>query len=186
MQMMAPEAAAAQHGNPVARGKEAGIASYKTQEGSLMLGAFRPAQYRRLATMLDALGHAVPALAQVQDWADVWALGEDTKALLCGIFLTADADTWVRRLRAADLPAERVKTLAVAVALPQLAARGYFQPSPDDSATALPTSAFHMGGAAATLRQPPPTLGQHSRAILSDIGLDQDKIDHLFGAGIVA
>ncbi len=47
MQMMAPEAAAAQHVTPTKRGKEAGIASYETQDGHLMLGAFRPVQYRK-------------------------------------------------------------------------------------------------------------------------------------------
>lgn len=186
MQMMAPEAAAAQHDDPVKRGKEAGIASYDTKDGTLMLGAFRPAQYRKLAAVLDNLGHPLPALTHIRDWADVWTLGDDTKAQLRAIFATVDADTWVSRLRAADLPAERVRTLNEAVALPQLAARHYFQRAPDGLGHALPTSAFHMDGKAAKLDQSPPTLGQHSRAILSDIGLAQNQIDQLYDAGIVS
>lgn len=186
MQMMAPEAAAAQQADPVLRSKEAGIASYDTKDGTLMLGAFRPVQYRKLAAILDELGHPLPALADIHDWPDVWALTEATKSALRDIFLTADADTWAARLRAADLPAERVKTLTEAVTLPQLAARGYFQPSPQDTATVLPTSAFHLDGAAAKLRLSPPTLGQHSRAILSGMGLAQGQIDQLYDKGIVA
>lgn len=185
MQMMAPEAAAAQHPDPVLRSKEAGIASYPTQDGQLMLGAFRPVQYVKLAKLLDRLGHPLPALAQIRDWPDVWAISDQTKAKLAEIFLTADADTWVDRLRQADLPAERVKTLAEAVTLPQLAARQYFQPSPADADTALPTAAFHMGGQSAKLDRAPPTLGQHSRDILSEMGLSAQQIDQLQHAGIV-
>lgn len=185
MQMMAPEAAAAQHPSPATRSKEAGIASYDTQEGRLMLGAFRPAQYRKLAALLESLGHPLPALAQIYDWPDVWALSEGTKSALRDIFLTAGADTWVTRLRAADLPAERIKTLAEATGLPQLATRGYFQPSPANAATTLPTSAFHMDGSGATVHLEPPALGQHSRRILSEMGLTERQIDHLHDAGIV-
>lgn len=185
MQMMAPEAAAAQHANPMVRGKEPGIASYETTDGRLMLGAFHPAQYRKLAAVLEGLGKPVPALAEITDWPDIWALNDETKTALSDIFLTADADTWVARLRAADLPAERVKTLAEAVSLPQLAARGYFQPNPDDADIALPTTAFQMGGEVAQLRDAPPTLGQQSREILNEIGLDPGQIGALYDAGIV-
>lgn len=186
MQMMAPEAAAAQQAGPVVRAKEAGIASYATKDGTLMLGAFRPVQYRKLAGVLDGLGHPLPALADIQDWSDVWALSEVTKSALRDVFLTADADTWVARLRAADLPAERVRTLTEAVSLPQLAARGYFQPSPHDTATVLPTSAFHLDGRAAKLHLAPPTLGQNSRDILAGMGLTRGQIEQLYSKGIVA
>jgi len=185
MQMMAPEAAAAQHPNPATRAKEAGIDSYDTRDGRLMLGAFRPAQYRRLAEVLAGLGCPLPELARVEDWPDVWALPEATKSALRQIFLTADADTWVDRLRAADLPAQRVRSLAEATALPQLAARGYFQPSPAEAATKLPTTAFHMDGAGSTLDRAPPKLGQHSREILTEAGLSPGRINQLYDAGVV-
>ncbi len=185
MQMMAPEAAAAQSPATAKRGKEPGIASYDTQDGQMMLGAFHPAQYRKLAALLDGLGHPLPALAKIHSWPDVWAIDTPTKSALRDIFMTADAETWVTRLRAAELPAERIKTLAEAVALPQLAARGYFQPNPDDLGTPLPTTAFHIGGHGTKLHQSPPALGQHSRAILTGMGLDERQIGQLFEAGIV-
>lgn len=185
LQMMAPEAAASQHPNPAPRNKEAGIASYDTQKGRLMLGAFRPAQYRKLAILLDGLGQPLPALKQIRDWPDVWALSDKTKRALSDVFMTADADTWIARLRAADLPAEKIKTLAEGVNLPQLGARGYFQPSPESADTPLPTTAFHMGGQGGTLDRAPPALGQHSRAILRETGLSESQIGQLFDAGIV-
>ncbi|SFR13245.1 CaiB/BaiF CoA transferase family protein [Poseidonocella sedimentorum] len=185
LQMMAPEAAGAQHPAPVARGKEAGIASYDTRDGRLMLGAFRPAQYRKLAVLLEDLGHPLPALAQVKDWPDVWALSEEVKANLRDIFLTKDADTWVTHLRACDLPAERVKSLSEAVTLPQIAARGYFQPNPIDPVTHLPTTAFHMDNTGASVTKAPPTLGEHTQDVLTELGLDADQIGKLMEAGIV-
>jgi len=184
MQMMAPEAAAAQHPNPAKRSKEAGIASYDTKDGRLMLGAFHPAQYRKLSALFEKLGHPVTALAQIKSWPDVWAISDDTKATLRDIFLTRDADEWVSHLRGADLPAERVKTLAEAVTLPQLSARGYFQTAPSGG-PAMPVSAFHMDGKAAKVRTAPPKLGQDSRAVLGEMGLDTDQIDHLYKAGII-
>ncbi|MBD3624780.1 MAG: CoA transferase [Rhodobacteraceae bacterium] len=186
MQMMAPEAAAAQHPLTPQRGKEAGIASYDTRDGRLMLGAFHPGQYRKLATVLGALGHPLPALANIYTWPDVWSLGPNVHAALAQIFLTADADTWVTRLRAADLPAERVRTLKEAVALPQLAARGYFQPSPNSTRTLLPTSAFQIDGEGARLTKAPPRLGEQSREILRDAGLSKARITALFEKGVIA
>ena len=185
MQMMAPEAAAAQHPSPKARTKEAGIASYDTKSGRLMLGAFRPAQYRKLAALLDGIGQPLPALHDIHDWPDVWAASDTIRNALSDIFVTADADTWVGRLRAADLPAERIKTLAEATELPQLAARGYFQPNPAEAATTLPTTAFHMDGKGSKLHQAPPVLGQHSRTILTEMGLSESQIGQLYDAGIV-
>lgn len=185
MQMMAPEAAAAQSPATAKRGKEPGIASYDTKDGQLMLGAFHPAQYRKLAALLDGLGHPLPALATIHNWPDVWTIDAASMSALRDIFMTADADTWVTRLRAADLPAERVKTLAEAVDLPQLVARGYFQPNPDNPSTALPTTAFHMGGEGTTVRLAPPSLGQHSQTVLTEMGLDARQIGQLIDAGIV-
>ncbi|SFA68875.1 Crotonobetainyl-CoA:carnitine CoA-transferase CaiB [Poseidonocella pacifica] len=186
MQMMAPEAAAAQYPAEVDREKEAGISSYETTEGRLMLGAFHPAQYRKLATLFDELGHSMPALGNVHDWGDVWALTEETKAQMRAIFATSDADTWVERLRGADLPAERIRTLSEAVTLPQLAARDYYQQSPTDARISLPGTAFHLNGEGGRLRSAPPALGQHSRDILSELGVEDRQIDELYQAGTVA
>jgi crotonobetainyl-CoA:carnitine CoA-transferase CaiB-like acyl-CoA transferase len=185
MQMMAPEAAATQHVKAPARGKEAGIASYDTADGQLMLGAFHPAQYRALAQILDSIGHPVMALAKVKSWPEVWAISDDIKAKLRAIFAQKTADDWVALLRAANLPAERVKTLSEAVELPQLAARGYFAPNPDAPDVSLPTTAFTMTHGGANLHSAPPKHGEQTRDVLSEMGLNDDQIAHLYAQGIV-
>lgn len=186
MQMMAPEVAAAQFGDAPKRGKEAGIASYETAEGQLMLGAFQPDQYRKLGVLLQGLGHSIDALCTIQSWPDVWAITDDTKSVLRAVFLTKSANDWVALLRDVDLPAERVKTLVEAVSLPQLAARGYFQPNPDAPDTMLPMAAFRMSEGGASLRTAPPRHGADSRVVMTEIGLSRDQIDDLYARGIVA
>jgi crotonobetainyl-CoA:carnitine CoA-transferase CaiB-like acyl-CoA transferase len=91
MQMMSPEAAAALHPANQTRAKEPGIACYDTQDGRLMLGAFKPVQYQKLNRVLSALDCAIPELDTIRHWPDVWALSEDTKSALVSVFLTRTA-----------------------------------------------------------------------------------------------
>lgn len=186
MQMMAPEAAAAQHPDQVARGKEAGIASYDTADGRLMLGAFRPAQYRRLAALLRQVGEPVAELEDVHDWSDVWALGEGVKARLAAIFRGKDSEAWLELLRAADLPAEPVVPLTQAVQHDQLKARDYFRANPEDARATLPLTAFRMSEGGPDLTAAPPRHGQHSDAILADMGLSAAQIETLRQQGVIS
>jgi len=120
MQMMAPEVAAAQHGG-AKRPKEPGIAAYDTADGRIMLGAFQPAQYRKLA---DVVG--IAALAEIQDWPDVWGVSEDLRKRLVSVFAERSSEYWIEALRAVELPVEPELELADSVKSDQLAARGYF------------------------------------------------------------
>lgn len=185
MQMMAPEVAAAQHPVKVKREKEPGISGYKTQDGVLMLGAFRPEQYRRLAAVLEQRGWAIPTLADIQSWEDVWAIDDETRQKLCQIFAEKPADEWVGILHAADLPAERVKTLKEAVQNEQLTARGYFSPSPTDPDVSLPLTAFRFTEGGPKLTSPAPRLGQHSAEVLLELGLSADDVAALEKEGVI-
>lgn len=186
MQMMAPEVAAAQYPTPVHRDKETGISSYDTSDGTIQLGAFRPAQYRLLGRTLAEQGHTLGELFAIQSWPDVWAIGAPTKDHLRKIFASQTTDYWTTTLQAADLPVEPVLTLAQSVALPQLEARGFFQPNPAEPDTLLPTTAFHMSGKGAKITAPPPALGAQTREILAETGLAPDEIKQLYDTGIVA
>lgn len=185
MQMMSPEVAAAQHPSDTKRNKEAGIVTYQTLDGQLTLGVFRPLQYRKFAFVLAGLGTAVPRLDQIFTWHDVWSIPSETKVQLEEIFKTQSNAFWVQHLRAADLPAEPVKTLSEAVRSPQLSARSYFQPNPDDAKATLPLTAFRMSEGGPALSAAPPRHGQHSAEVLREIGLSEDQIEALFEKGVV-
>ncbi|KEJ88298.1 CaiB/BaiF CoA transferase family protein [Sulfitobacter donghicola] len=185
LQMMSPEVAAQQHPLKVARPKEAGIQTYQTADGQLMLGAFQAGQYRKLALMLETLGHPVNGLAQLRDWEDIWAASEALKAELVKVFQQRSTADWMVSLRAADLPAEPVKTLKEAVENPQLLARGYFRENPDGTAETLPLAAFKMSEGGADLTMGPPKHGQHSMDILREAGLDAAQIAALMAKGVI-
>jgi crotonobetainyl-CoA:carnitine CoA-transferase CaiB-like acyl-CoA transferase len=44
---------------------------------------------------------------------------------------------------------------------------------------------IRLSGAPATIRRPPPTLGQHTTEILSEIGIDSEGIRQLTDGGVV-
>ncbi|MFB9148952.1 CaiB/BaiF CoA transferase family protein [Roseovarius ramblicola] len=184
LSLMAPEAAAKQTFPEAPKPREAGISAFDTADGRLMLGAFKPSQYRKLGACLAALGHAVPLLADIREWSDIWNNSDAIRGTLQDIFIRRSADEWQALLAAADVPAERIVTLDEAVAAPQLAARGYFAPSPADPSVTLPLAAFTMTEGGAALRHAPPVLGQHSRDVLAGAGLCDAEIDALFAKGI--
>ena len=185
MSLMAPEAAAVQYGAAPGRGRETGISSYDTADGTLMLGAFRPEQYVRLARLLAGLGHNVAGLDQVRDWPDVWSLPATTHETLQAVFLTGTADDWVTVLHDADLPAARVQTLAEAVASDQLAARGYFAANPDRPDIHLPLSPFAMSRGGPEITLAPPRHGEHGAQVLVELGYGGDTIRTLTTEGVI-
>lgn len=184
LSLMSPEAATKQLAPETAKHKEAGISTFDTAEGRLMLGAFKPSQYRKLGSCLLGLGHEVPLLSEIHDWPDAWTHGAELQAALQEIFLQRSAAVWQAILQAADVPAERLVSLEEAVAAPQLSARGYFAPSPADPSVTLPLAGFKMSQGGAALHSAPPELGQDSRAVLAGAGLGEAEIDALFAEGI--
>lgn len=185
MQTMAPEVAAAQQPPMTQKRNEIGIGCYDTADGRLMIGAFRPTQYGKLAAMFAALGHVLPGLEDISDWNDVWSMGEDTRDSLATVLRTRPAQEWRSLFHAADLPAEVVRPLRDAVTDPQLAARGYFQPNPDMPGVSLPTAGFSMTTGGARLHAAPPRVGEHTTDILQDLGLDPSEISSLRAGGVV-
>ncbi|MDD7972170.1 CaiB/BaiF CoA transferase family protein [Roseinatronobacter alkalisoli] len=184
LSLMAPEAAAQHIAPEVPKRKEAGISAFDTADGTLMLGAFKPSQYRKLGACLAAQGHDVPVLDRISEWTDIWQNSDTIRVALQDIFILRSADAWQSVLEAADIPAERIVTLAESIAAPQLAARGYFAPSPADPSIALPLAGFRMTEGGAELQRAPPVLGRDSREVLTKGGLSATEIDALFAAGV--
>lgn len=182
--LMAPEAAAAQAAPDAPKRREAGILQFDTADGQLMLGAFKPAQYRKLAACLAAVGHPVPRVAAVADWSSVWENSDNIRVALQDVFILRPATEWIALLKLHDVPAETVASLSDAVASPQLAVRGYFVPSPADASLKLPLAGYRMSAGGPALHRAPPELGRDTRAVLASAGFDEVAIDAMIAEGV--
>ncbi|WP_291678841.1 CoA transferase [Bosea sp. (in: a-proteobacteria)] len=184
--LMAPEAAAALYEGPVQpRPKEAGLGTYETADGLLMLGAFNTRQNRRL---WQALGR--PDFAALDGWPALWGAAQAMREALVPIMLTRTAAEWEGWLHAIGIPAERVRTLDEAARLPHLHERGFFHTLdaalPGAAPVAVPLAPFTYAAAGPAIDRPPPRLGEHSAEILGEIGRSPAEVEALKARGVIA
>jgi crotonobetainyl-CoA:carnitine CoA-transferase CaiB-like acyl-CoA transferase len=103
-------------------------------------------------------------------------------------FATRDRDDAVEALVAAGVPAAPVRDGRLSGDQPQLAARGFYETieHPVVGRVRFPTVPFRFASVARWLRRPAPTLGEHSREILSEwIGAGADELDALARDAII-
>ena len=180
MSLMSPEVAAHQVTTVQKKTPEPGINSYQTQSGVLMLGAFKPSQYQKLGSCLKAQGFDLPLLSDIYDWPAVKRHSSTLNSMLSAIFIQRTADEWVSLFDKHNIPAEKVLTLSEAIHSPQLAARGYFVPSPNDDKISLPLAGYKFSEGGPHLHSAPPALGADSRAVLKEHGFEDKYIDQLY------
>jgi crotonobetainyl-CoA:carnitine CoA-transferase CaiB-like acyl-CoA transferase len=102
--------------------------------------------------------------------------------LLEEIVRAKPAAFWSQELEAAGVPCGPINSIAQALADPQIVARGMRIELPHPTAQQVPlvASPIVMDGARAASERPPPTLGQHTRAVLIELlGLSASELDAL-------
>jgi crotonobetainyl-CoA:carnitine CoA-transferase CaiB-like acyl-CoA transferase len=155
------------HGN---RHPHATNGAFETRDGLVMLGASNIRQQRRLWTLLGR----PDMIKKTNDERDADHLNEI--AVLDEIMMTRTADEWEKFLQANHVPAARVRTMRDALADPQVASRGVIQQHASvpgmDGAVSVPVSAFNFAHGGPRIDTPPPTMGQHTEEILSELGID--------------
>ena len=188
MNLMAPEAAAAQYPVKTKRDKEAGISAYECKDGILMVGAFTAEQNSRMWSMMEELRYEfLPELKTPNDWESLWAATIQIKSALTEILTDRTADDWQTLFHKNNLPAEKQRSLAQAVEDPQLT--GYFHKGEmakgDTHAPILPTAGFQFENGP-KITSPPPGFDEHTNEIMLSLGLDNEEIEQLRADGVIA
>jgi crotonobetainyl-CoA:carnitine CoA-transferase CaiB-like acyl-CoA transferase len=103
------------------------------------------------------------------------------------IFLTADRDTWVERMRHNGVPVAPVNTFVEAAQDPDVLANGFVVEQPDDTWGTVRTvgNPFLLSATPARVGGWTPELGADTYDVLDRLGLPQHRIDQLAADGIV-
>ena len=101
---------------------------------------------------------------------------------LCG----AATASWLKKLKAADIPCGPVNPLVELPDDEHLAAVGCFALAehPSEGAIRMVRPPVRFGEADCALRRPAPRLGEHSREILREAGFDEGEVDDLLARRI--
>lgn len=161
--------------------------TFATAEGLLNIAANKQEQFEALARVIgrpDLL--ADPRFAQRQARLEHRAAlkAEIEAALAC-----RTAEAWWPLLTEAGVPAGPVYTVAQALTHPQIAQRGLLATYADAPGVGRDVRVLRTGikldGAAPSVDAPPPTLGQHTEAILAELGYDEAQVRALRQEGAV-
>jgi len=95
---------------------------------------------------------------------------------------------WIEALEAADIPVQRMNSLADIVADPHLAAIGYFRMVEHPSEGRIRTMAVpsEWSDSQPEYRRHAPRLGEHTREVLREAGYSADRIERLIASGAAA
>src|SRR5437667_6121305 len=92
---------------------------------------------------------------------------------------------WLEALEGADIPVQRMNSLADIVADPHLTATGFFRTVEHPSEGAIRSMAVpsEWSDSAPEYRRHAPRLGEHTREVLREAGYTKDKIERLISSG---
>jgi crotonobetainyl-CoA:carnitine CoA-transferase CaiB-like acyl-CoA transferase len=159
--------------------------AFRTADGWLNLGAANQANWLRMLEVLEE-----PELAADERFADNASRLKNRLALagvLEEIFARRTTADWLARLEAAGVPAGPVLNVSEMHEDPQTIAREMVVEV--DHPTAGPVRSIGLpvkfSATPGVLDRPAPLLGQHSREVLSEVGLTAKEIDDLVAAGVV-
>jgi len=112
---------------------------------------------------------------------------EALKSRLDAVFAARPLAEWQDILRRAGVPNGAVRTLAEVFADPQTLAREMVTTVPHATLGSVPVTrvAVKLSGTPGGIRSGPPTLGQHTAAVLAELGYDQAGIATLAASGAV-
>lgn len=148
---------------------------YATQDGHVCLLATTDRQWRNLFAAID-----LPQLADDPRFSTIGgrtANIDELYTLLAERMRSRTAAEWRARLDEFDVPNGVVNDLPGLLADPYLRDTGFFQPveHPSEGPTVTTAIPVNFSGTPGTLRLPPPRLGEHTQAILAELGYTAEE-----------
>jgi formyl-CoA transferase/CoA:oxalate CoA-transferase len=156
--------------------------TFTASDGEFVLAVGTDDQWRRFCEIAE-LGHDERFVTNRQR---VTAYDE-LKPVLVSRLRTQPRSYWIERLTAAGVPCGSVRNLQELFADPQMAARAMVAAIDHPTAGALQLlgTPIKLSNTPGAVRSPPPTLGQHTGAILAEAGLSEEEAGTLRSKGVV-
>jgi len=174
-------------GKPQARSAEAHAHSYirapygvfRTSDGYITLAM---APLAKLAVLLDD-----PFFAELDEERDGWAQRDAIFAAVKARLVAKTSAEWLAAFRAADVWAGPVYGYAELVDDPQVRHNGTFveYDHPTEGRVKTPGFPIRFSKTPSAIARGAPLVGEHSREVLGELGLDGDAIDRLVESGVV-
>ena len=159
--------------------------TFRTADGEIALGVGSERQWARLGAAIGLPGLATDARFATNG--DRVEHRDELIPILAERFATRVSAEWLTSLDAAGIPVGPILDLPAAFASPQALALGSRVELRHPSLGAVDQVGipFELAGTPATIRTPPPTLGEHTDEILAEAGYDTGAIARLRGAGVI-
>jgi crotonobetainyl-CoA:carnitine CoA-transferase CaiB-like acyl-CoA transferase len=159
--------------------------AYPTSDGWINVGAANQSNWLRLLDAIEA-----PELAQDPRFAaNPGRMGnlDELTAVLSAIFKRRTTADWLAVLERAGVPAGPVLTIAEMHEHPQTRARDMVVKVEHEKAGPVDTLGLPIkfSRTPGSVRRGAPTFGQDSRAILAELGYDEEAVERLTGTGAV-
>jgi formyl-CoA transferase/CoA:oxalate CoA-transferase len=109
------------------------------------------------------------------------------KTLIAPVLLSRTRQEWIRDLTAAGVPCGAVRSVPEALSDPQVTARRMIEAVEHAVLGPLKVlgTPIKLSGTSPSVRTAPPTLGQHTNAVLGELGVSADDVTRLRARGVI-